>query len=64
MDGCRDYHTKGSQTKTNIMWYHIDVESKQWYKWAYFQNKNGLTDLENKHTATKGESRGERQIKC
>ena len=59
MDGCRDYHTEGSKSKTNIMWYHVDVESKQW-----FQNRNRLTDLENKQTATKGEDRGDRQIMC
>ena len=27
MDGPRDYHTKVSQTKTNIIWYHSYVES-------------------------------------
>ena len=53
-----------SQTKTNTTLYHIDVESKQWYKWAYFQNRSRLTDLENKQTATKVEDRGERQIIC
>ena len=25
----RDYHTKWSQTKTNIIWYHLHVESKK-----------------------------------
>ena len=26
------------------------------YKWTYFQNRNRLTDFENKFTVTKGES--------
>ena len=29
MDGPRYYHAKWSQTKTNIMWYHLHVESKK-----------------------------------
>ena len=24
-----DYHTKGSQRKTNVLWYHLYVESKK-----------------------------------
>ena len=24
-----------SQIKTNIIWYHLYVESKKWYKWTY-----------------------------
>ena len=63
MDGCRDYHTYTSKSDKDK--YHvIHVESKQWYKWAYFKNRNRLTDLENKQTATKVEDRGERQIMC
>lgn len=23
----------------DIIWYHLLVESKKWYKWAYLQNK-------------------------
>ena len=29
MFGPRDYHSKWSQRKTNIIWYHLYMESKQ-----------------------------------
>ena len=29
MDGPRGYHTKWSKPKTNILWYHLYVESKK-----------------------------------
>ena len=45
-----------SQIKTNIIWCHLYVESKIWYKWTYLQNRNRLTDTENK--LTKGERGG------
>ena len=56
----RDYYAKleVSQTETNI-WYHLHVECKMWYKWIYLQNRNRLTDVENKSMATKGEKGGE-----
>ena len=39
--------------KSYVEWY---VESKKkWYKWTYLQNRNKLTDIENKNTVTKGE---------
>ena len=45
--------SEGSQTeKTNIIWYHLYVECKIWYKWNYLQNQNRLT--ENKLTVTTG----------
>ena len=28
-----------NQRKTNIIWYHLYVESEKWYKWNYLQNK-------------------------
>ena len=31
------------------------MESKIWYKWTYLQNRNRLTDIENKLMVTKGE---------
>ena len=31
---------------------------KQWYKWTYLQNRNRVTDVENKLTITKGEMQG------
>ena len=42
-----------SDRKINIMWYHLYVESKKWYKWTYLQDRNRLTEIENK--LTKGE---------
>ena len=33
---------------------------KKWYKWTYLQNRNRLTDIENKLTVTKGERGRER----
>ena len=30
---------EGSQIKTNIIWYHLHVESEK-YKWIYLQNRN------------------------
>ena len=34
--------------KTNIIWYPLYVESKIGHKWTYPQNRNRLTDIENK----------------
>ena len=31
--------SKVSQRKTNIIWYHLYMESKKWYKWTYLQTK-------------------------
>ena len=61
MDGPRDYHTKWSksdrerQTSYDItyMW-----SLKKWYKRTYLQNRNRLTDIENKLTVTKGQRWG------
>ena len=61
MDGPRDDHTKGSKSERErqvpyditYAWY-----LKKWYKRTYLQNRNRLTDTENKLTVTKGE-RGE-----
>ena len=41
-----------SQTKTNIMCYDLYVESKKKYKWTYLQNRNRVTDVENKFMVT------------
>ena len=35
---------------------------KKWYKWTYLQNRNRVTDVENKLMVTKGERRGEGYI--
>ena len=31
---------------------------KKWYEWIYLQNRNRVTDVENKLTVTKGERGG------
>ena len=45
------------QGNTNILWYHLYVESKKRYKWIYLQNRNKLTDIKKKLRVT-GEDRG------
>ena len=49
--------SEASQTKTNITGYRLYVESKKTAQ-TYLQNRNRITDVENKLTVTKGESRG------
>ena len=44
-----------SQTKTNIIWYHVYVKSKEKHKSTYLQNRNRLIDIGNKLMVTKGE---------
>ena len=34
-----------SQRKTNIIWYHIYVESKKMIQWTYIQHRNRPTDI-------------------
>ena len=58
MDGPRDYHTKWSKPKTNIILSHLYVKSKKWYKWTYLQNRNRPIDTGNKLMVTKRESGG------
>ena len=55
MDGPRNYHTKWSKSDRERQIYHLYVESKIWHKWTYLQNRNRLTDIENKLMVTKGE---------
>ena len=56
IDGPGEYHTKWNKSdrKTNILWYHLYVESKKWYNWTYLQNRNRLTELENELMVTMG----------
>ena len=49
-----------SQMKTNIMWYHLNVKSKK-CKPKCMQNRNSLTDIENKCGYQWGEGTGEQQ---
>ena len=61
MDGPRDYHTKWSKSdRERQISYNITYmcKLKKWYKWNYLQNRNRLTDIENKLMVTKGDSRG------
>ena len=56
MDGAGDDHTKWSKSEkdkydTAYMW-----NFKTWYKRIQSQNKNGVTDVENKFIVTKGEA--------
>ena len=53
MDGPRDYHTKFSHTKINTTWYYWYMESNIWLKQTYLQNRNRLTDIENRAVAAK-----------
>ena len=56
-DGPRDYHTKWSKSDRERqisydithMW---NLIFKKWYKWTYLQNRNRLTDIENKLMVT------------
>ena len=40
--------------KTNAVWYHLYVESKIWHRRTYLQNRNRLTDIENRLMVVKG----------
>ena len=62
MDGPRQYRTKWSKLNTyreRQIPYDIAYtwNLKKWYKWTYLQNRNRPTDIENKLTVTKGDSR-------
>ena len=60
MDEPRYYCTKWNKSdRERLIWYHIHVESKMRHKWTYLQNRNRLTDIENKLMVTKGERGGE-----
>ena len=59
MDEPRDYHTKWSKSdRERQISYDITCmwNLKKWYKWTYLQNRNRLTDIENKLMVTKGET--------
>ena len=63
MDGPRDCHTEWSKSdREREIWYDIaymqNLKKKKWYKWTYLQNRNRLTDLENKLMVTGGEGCG------
>ena len=48
--------------KVNLR-YHLYMKSKIWHKWTYLQNKNRLTDIENRLVVVNGGGgRGEEWI--
>ena len=59
MDGPGDYHTKRSQRKTDITWYHVHTESflKTDTNELIYETE-ALTDLENEFTYTEGKRNG------
>ena len=68
MDGPRDDHIKWSKSEKDK--YHMislflwnQKKKKTRYKWAYLQNRNRLTDIENKLMVTKGEGGREGKIR-
>ena len=57
MNGPRDYHTKWSKWERRHIYNAIYMWNlKKWYKWAYIQNRNRLTDRK-----TYGYQRGGRE---
>ena len=59
MDLTKDYHTNMKYVrKTNTIWRHLCVESNIWQKRTYLQNRNRLTDTENRPAVAKWEGYG------
>ena len=62
MSGPRDYHTKWSNKSDRKRQISYDItymwNLKKRYKWTYLQNRNRLTDKENKVTVIKGDGGG------
>ena len=55
MDGPRDSYTKQNKTeKYHMISLYVDSKKIR-YRWAHLQNRNKLTDKENKLMVTKGE---------
>ena len=49
---------KSDREKTNIIWYHLYLESKIWHKWTYLQKpKYRFTDIENTLVVCQGGKR-------
>ena len=44
-----------SKIMTKTIWYHLYMESKIWHKWTHVQNRNRLTDTQNRLVVAKGE---------
>ena len=43
---------------TYVYMEYVYMESEEWYKWTYLQNRNKLTNIENKLMTNKGERVG------
>ena len=56
MNGPIDDHIKWSKSDKYHLISFICGISIKWYKWTYLQNRNRLTDIENKLKVTRGES--------
>ena len=57
MDRPRDSHTEWSMSdRERQISYDITYRAnlKKWYKWTYLQNRNRVTDVENKRMVTRG----------
>ena len=57
MDATRYYPIKWKvrKRKTNIIWYHLYMKSKIWHQRIYLQNRDRLTDIENRLVGAKRE---------
>ena len=53
MDEPRDYHTKWSEEEKHEYHIILHVESKIWHRWIYLQNRNRLTNIENRLVVAK-----------
>ena len=66
MDGPGDYHIKWSKSdRERQISYDITYmwNLKKGYKWTYLQNRNRVTDVENKLMATRGWVEGQEKDK-
>ena len=64
-DGPRDYHAKWSKSdREGQISYDITYmwNLKKWYKWTYLQNRNRVTDVENKLMDIGGEGEGRDKV--
>ena len=64
VDGPRDYHTVSELRQTNVLWYHLYVESKkkETIQMSLFTNQKHLIDIgdkENKFMIIRGAREGE-----
>ena len=57
MDGPGDCHTEWSKSdrERQISYIAYMWNLKNWYKWTYLQNRNRVTDVENKLMVSRGE---------